>query len=144
MQEIRNLLTLDEAHVGFEKAIDGVDLARINEVRGHSLWQLLEHIRLAQADLLRYMTDRDYSHDLAWPDDYWSAGEGSAEDWERSVEQFREDHKKVVALIEGDLQRPTPSNDEHSILRDLLVLADHNAYHLGQIVLVRKLLGNWD
>jgi hypothetical protein len=143
MKEIRDLMTSNQAHVGFDKVIDGVDVALINEVRGHSLWQLLEHIRVTQADLLRYMTDSDYTHDLAWPGDYWPSKKGDAEKWQRSVTKFREDHQEILALVDGDLLRPTPSAAHHSILRDLLVLADHNAYHLGQMTLVRKLLGNW-
>ncbi|MCR9243715.1 MAG: DinB family protein [bacterium] len=78
-----------------------------------------------------------------FPRDYWPAGAGNASSWERSIQQFRADHARVVALVEGDLLRPIPSAPEHTVLRDLLVLADHTAYHLGQMTLVRKLMGNW-
>ena len=142
--EIRELLAKGEAHVGFDRAIEGVDLTSINEVRGHSLWQLLEHIRICQQDLLEYITKPDYAHDREWPADYWPDRDGDADSWHRSVQQSRDDRERMFAVVDdGDLLRPTPTAAQHSILRDLLVLADHNAYHLGQMVLIRQLLGNW-
>ncbi|HUR33839.1 MAG TPA: DinB family protein [Vicinamibacterales bacterium] len=142
----------EEAHVPFHKAIHGVPA----EKRGarppgfeHSLWQLLEHLRIAQFDLLDFCTNARYVHALTWPDDYWpeSAAPPDAEAWDRSVAAFRRDGNALKALVEDetfDVYAVVPTGTgQQTGLRTILLALDHNAYHVGQIVAVRRALGIW-
>ncbi len=136
------------AHQSFDAAIKNFPAA----LRGkrparspHSAWELLEHLRLAQSDILEF--SRDAKHQSPpFPVGYWpkSPAPPNAAAWTKSVRAFRADHEAMCALIADpstDLQARIPHGDGQTILREALVLADHNAYHLGQLVLVRKLLG---
>ncbi|MDF1523602.1 MAG: DinB family protein [Trueperaceae bacterium] len=138
-----------EAHVPFERAV--ADLAP--ELRGrrpeglpHSAWELVEHVRLAQADLIAYLEDPGYAAP-AWPDDYWPAAPGPASEaaWEEAVAAVGAGRARLKALL-LDLPDPTatiPGGGAHTYLRTVLVALDHEAYHVGQIVLVRRLFGAW-
>ncbi len=118
----------------------------------YSLWQLLEHMRVAQADYLRYCTDPDYTLP-AWPDDYWPDGVAppSERAWDQSLDQFWADLQSAKELVNDpgiDLSGPIPHADGaayHSTryADEIASIADHNAYHLGQVVTVRRLLGAW-
>ena len=144
------LLTGSEAHANFEAAIKGFPA----ELRGktpegaeHSPWQLVEHLRLAQWDILDFSRNPNYKH-LKWPDDYWpkSPAPPSAKAWNDAVKAYRADLKTFCELIEDpstDLFAKIPHGDGQTILREALLIADHNAYHVGQLVLVRRLLGAW-
>ena len=116
----------------------------------HSCWDLLEHLRLAQQDILEFSRDPDWvSPD--WPDGYWPpAGDADRaiddEEWQRSVEGFRRGLAEMEALVrdpERNLFAPFPWGDGQTLLRQALLVVDHNAYHLGQIVDVRRALGAW-
>jgi uncharacterized damage-inducible protein DinB len=145
-------LAWDEAHVGFDKAVAGVAPAQ----RGarpagfdHSIWQLVEHLRLAQEDLLRFAVDSKYVHDKKWPDDYWPRDPAPPSDaaWDKSLADFAADQEKVAALIaDGSLDLfalvPTGTGLQ-TRLRAILLIVDHNAYHVGQIVSARRALGIW-
>jgi uncharacterized damage-inducible protein DinB len=145
------LLDWEEAHVGFDKAILGLPV----ELRGqraegfeHSPWQLLEHMRLAQKDLLDFCLNAEYQHVLAWPDDYWPRGPEppAPTAWEASVEDFKADLDKVKQLVRNaaDLFAIVPTGTgQQTCLRTVLLVVDHNAYHLGQMVAVRRALGCW-
>jgi hypothetical protein len=145
------VLDWEEAHVGFEKAIDGIPPAR----RGahapgfeHTPWQLLEHLRLAQKDILDFCVNATYVHNLRWPDDYWppSPGPASAAAWNESIEGFKADREMMKQLVReaADLFAKVPTGKpHHTYLRAVLLLADHNAYHIGQLVAVRRALGIW-
>lgn len=144
------LLTGSEAHADFEAAIKGLPA----ELRGktpegaeHSPWELVEHLRLAQSDILDFSRNPNYRH-LKWPEDYWpeSPAPPSTKAWNESVEAYRADLKTFCELIEDtstDLYAKIPHGDGQTILREALLIADHNAYHVGQLVLVRRLLGAW-
>jgi len=142
------LLDSKDAHAGFDKAIEGMpdDLrGRRPEGLPHSAWELLEHIRIAQRDILEFCIDPAYK-EMKWPDDYWPApGERpTAEQWERSVADFRRDRDALKRLAsEGDLFGRIPHGSGQTVLREILLVADHTAYHVGQIVFVRQLLGSW-
>ncbi|BAS27842.1 DinB family protein [Limnochorda pilosa] len=138
------------AHLSFDEAV--ADLPP--ELRGrrpegvpHTPWRLLEHIRIAQRDILDFIRDPAYvSPD--WPEGYWPEGDappgGGA--WDASVEAFRQDLKAVQDLVSDpatDLFAPIPHGDGQTVLREALLVADHNAYHLGQLVVVRRALGAW-
>jgi uncharacterized damage-inducible protein DinB len=150
--QLVRLLDWEEAHVGFDKAIDGIPV----EQRGsrpdgftHSAWQLLEHVRLAQKDILDFCRNENYVHSLKWPDDYWprSPAPSSATAWDASITDFREDRealKEMVSDPKVDLFATVPTGKgRQTYLRAILLVADHNSYHLGQLVAVRQALGIW-
>jgi hypothetical protein len=113
----------------------------------HSAWMLLEHLRIAQSDILEF--SRNPKHESPkWPEGYWPENEvpPNAAAWNKSVQQFRKDLKAVLELVENpktDLYAKIPWGDGQTILREALLIADHNAYHLGQLLDVRRLLGAW-
>ncbi|MGI9189223.1 MAG: DinB family protein [Longimicrobiaceae bacterium] len=147
-ETVARLLDWGEAHAGFDKALSGIP----PELRGvqpeglpYSPWQLLEHLRLAQRDILDFCRDPDYTRP-EWPDDYWppTHAPASADEW--SVEAFRGDRDALRRLASDpdlDLTAEIPHGEGQTYLRELLLVADHNAYHLGQLVVVRRLLGIW-
>jgi hypothetical protein len=113
----------------------------------HSAWMLLDHLRLAQSDILEFSRNSKHSSP-EWPKGYWPKTESppSAAAWNKSVQQFRKDLKSMQALVadpKTDLYARIPWGDGQTVLREALLLADHNAYHLGQLVDVRRLLGAW-
>jgi len=149
-QHVLYLLAGGAAHVDFEKAIAGLPV----EQRGvkpagaaHTAWQLLEHLRIAQWDILEF--SRNAKHvSPEWTRGYWPEGDTPPNDaaWDRSLEAFRADLKAMedlVADLATDLFRRIPHGDGQTILREALLVADHNAYHLGQLVMLRRLLGTW-
>ena len=113
----------------------------------HTAWQLVEHLRICQSDILEF--SRSASHvSPKFPEGYWptSATPPSAEAWDRSVAAFGADREAMEALVADpatDLLARIPHGDGQTILREALMLADHNSYHLGQLVLLRRLLGAW-
>ena len=138
------------AHVDFESAVKDVP----PELRGkippnamHSLWGILEHLRIAQWDILDFSRNARYEA-LKWPDEYWPKTEAPPDDraWNQSIKRFRADleaMKKLVSDPKTDLYAKIPHGEDQTILREALLIADHNAYHLGEFVIVRRLLGNW-
>ena len=146
------LLDWEEAHVGFDMAVDGIPPdSRGAQARGfgHSPWQLLEHMRLAQKDLLSLSTSPTYVHELTWPDDYWPKNPSppDAAAWDNSVGDFEADREKLKQLVRNEkvdlLARVPTGKAQQTVLRGILLAADHNAYHLGQLVAVRRALGIW-
>ena len=138
------------AHLSFDAAIAGLPA----ELRGakaagvpHSPWRLLEHMRIAQWDILEF--SRNPRHvSPEFDAGYWPDGDAPPDDaaWDRSVAGFRADLKAMQDLVADpatDLFAPIPQGTGQTILREALLVADHNAYHLGQLVLVRRLLGAW-
>jgi len=144
------LLNSRSAHLDFDKAIANLPA----ELRGkkaagqeHTVWQLVEHLRIAQEDILEFSRNADYQAPK-WPDDYWPETEAPPSDkaWEQSVETFRRDlqaMKDLVADPKTDLFAKIPWGEGQTILREAMLVADHNAYHVGQIVTVRQGLGSW-
>ena len=150
--QLVRLLDWEEAHVGFDKTVLGVPVGlRGARAAGfeHSPWQLLEHMRLAQNDLLDFCLNARYEQVLAWPDDYWppSPVPPSPAAWDASVKDFKADRQRVKQLVSDagvDLFATVPTGQEaQTYLRAILLVADHNAYHLGQLVAVRRALGIW-
>jgi hypothetical protein len=144
------LLDADNAHVNFAKTIASWPVAHRGvkpEGAPHTGWQLLEHLRIAQWDILEFC--RNPKHvSPEWPSGYWPSSEAppSAEAWDRSVKAFRADCEAMQELVENpktNLFARIPHGTGQTILREALLAADHNAYHLGQLVLLRRLLGNW-
>lgn len=144
------LLDAGAAHLDFESAVSGLDpsLWRVRP-KGlpHSSWELLEHLRICQRDILDFCRSADFAP-LQWPDDYWPDQETVPNDlaWDRAIASFRADAQAMRDLIadpQTDLLKPLPWGTGQSIAREAMLLADHNAYHLGQLVCVRRLLGAW-
>jgi uncharacterized damage-inducible protein DinB len=143
-------LSWHDAHVTFDEAVSNIPVDRRGEVpvdAPHSPWQLLEHLRITQADILDFCRNPHYQ-ERKWPDDYWPAAPAPATPaaWSDSVEQFTADRQAVMALARDplvDLHATIPHGDGQTYLRELLLLIDHSAYHVGQLVLVRRLLGVW-
>ena len=136
------------AHLSFDDVVKGFpEKLRGKKVKGspHTAWQLLEHMRIAQWDILEF--SRDPKHvSPKWPDDYWPETEkpASAAAWNASVKSFKKDLKAMQELIEDrsvDLYRKIPHGEGQTVLREALLIADHNAYHLGQLMLVRRFVG---
>lgn len=149
---LARLLEWEEAHVGFDKAVAGIpDGVRGALVAGfeHSPWQLLEHVRLAQKDLLDFAVNPQYVHALEWPGDYWprDAAPPDATAWDESIDAFKADRARLIQLAQDptvDLFATVPTGTgPQTCLRAILLVADHNAYHLGQLVAVRRALGIW-
>jgi hypothetical protein len=114
----------------------------------HTAWMLLEHMRITQWDILEF--SRNAKHiSPKWPEEYWPKTEAppSAAAWTKSIASFRKDLKAMEALIANpktDLYAPLSWGDGQTVLREALLVADHHAYHLGQVVTLRRLLGAWD
>jgi uncharacterized damage-inducible protein DinB len=144
-------LDWEEAHVGFDKAVDGIP----SDKRGaraagfeHTPWQLLEHIRIAQEDILDFCVNANYAHNMKWPDDYWPKHPAppNAKAWTDSVASYARscDELKRLAREVPDLSAKVPTGKgTQTYLRALLLVTDHTAYHVGQLVAVRRALGVW-
>ena len=145
-----DLLDSGDAHAGFDAAIRNLP-ANLRGVRPegqpHTPWRLLEHLRIAQWDILEFSRGADHVSP-AWPDGYWPATDAPPAEsvWDRSVEAFRADLAAMCALVSdpaNDLGAEFPWGDGQTLLREALLVADHNAYHIGQLVTLRQLLGAW-
>jgi uncharacterized damage-inducible protein DinB len=150
-EQLARVLDWHEAHVPFSKAIEGIPAAqRSAHANGfeHSPWQLLEHLRLALRDLVDFAVNPEYRHALKWPDDYWPANTTPSEqEWNDSVAAYRADLARMQAIARDpaiDLLAPVPCGKQtQTFLRTILLAIDHNAYHVGQLVAVRRALGIW-
>ncbi|HYM82485.1 MAG TPA: DinB family protein [Candidatus Limnocylindria bacterium] len=147
---VSSLLAGRGAHEDFDAVIEDFPKAlRGAKVPGvpYTPWRLLEHLRITQSDLLEY--SRDPKHKSPeFPAGYWPDTDAppSPDGWERSARAFRTDleaMRRLVADPGRDLLAPLPHAPKHTLLREALILADHNAYHLGQLVVLRRLLGAW-
>ena len=151
-EQLARVLDWEESHVGFDKAVEHMPA----EQRGlrpqgfdHSAWQLLEHMRIAQEDILDFCLNANYVHSRRWPDDYWpkEPAPPAPDAWDASIAVFRRDRERLkqIARDTPDLHAHVPTgNEKQTYLRALLLVMDHNAYHLGQLVAVRRALGIWN
>ena len=149
-QHLLDLLRGRNAHADFDASVADFP-SRLRGVKPpgapHTAWQLLEHMRMAQWDILEF--SRNAKHKSPpWPEGYWPKTEAppKAASWNNSLRSFRADLKamaKLVADKKTDLFAPIPHGTGQTVLREALLIADHNSYHLGQMVLLRRLLGTW-
>ena len=148
--QLVELLNGRGAHLSLEDALKGLKAENRSKRPSAgipSVWEELEHIRLAQEDILKYTVDPDWKSP-SWPDGYWpsSAAGLTDEAWNATVKGIESDLKLVIDLVQDesrDLTAKIPHGGDHTYLREVLLVADHNAYHLGQIVTARKMLGDW-
>jgi DinB family protein len=149
-EQLTELLRGGEAHVKADAALANVN-PQFRNVRPpaevHSIWEELEHMRIAQQDILRYTLDSSWTSP-EWPDGYWPEKTDTVTDemWQASIDGFLADIEELIALVKNpavDLTAKIPHGDWRTYLRQILLVADHNAYHLGQIVQARKMLGDW-
>ena len=146
-KHLLNMLRMKGAHMSFDEAVAGFPAAQRGvKPKGvpHTAWQLLEHLRLAQWDILDFSRNPKYK-EKKFPDDYWPKTEAPPDDaaWDRSVEQFQQDLKAMEELVSDpkvDLTQPIGHGKGQTLLREAVLVADHNAYHLGQLVFLRKML----
>jgi hypothetical protein len=149
-RQLADFLDWPSAHAGFDAAVTGIR----PKLRGavppgfeHSAWQLVEHMRIAQHDILDFCLNPRYA-EKTWPDDYWPAGRDprNAASWSKSIAAFRLDRRKLQRLAVDphvDLLAKIPHGTGQTYLREILLVADHTAYHVGQLIDVRRALGNW-
>jgi uncharacterized damage-inducible protein DinB len=150
-EHLIRILDWEEAHVGFDKAVAGIPApARGGLPAGfeHTPWQLLEHLRIAQDDILAFCLNAKYIHDLKWPDDYWPKAKAPGNDaaWWESVTGCTRSRERLQQMVRevDDLTAPVPTGKPNqTYLRAVLLAADHVAYHVGQLVAVRRALGVW-
>ena len=148
LAEMEKLLHGGSAHAGLTDALNELPENLRGKKAGdlpYTIWQLVEHIRIAQRDMLEF--SRDAGHQSpAWPDDYWPKEAAPADNaaWNTSVEQIKHDLEAFIELMrQTDLYTPLPHGDGQTILREALQIADHNAYHTAEIIVIRRLLGAW-
>jgi hypothetical protein len=149
-KQIAQFLEESHAHAGFDAAVDDFP----PELRGskspgapHTAWQLLEHMRIAQWDILEFSRDGRHKSPK-WPEGYWPESDTppSEKAWDESVRRFRADRRAMQKLVldkTRDLSAIVPHGQSQTLVREALILIDHNAYHTGQLVLLRRLLGAW-
>lgn len=149
IEEIKTLLNKGNAHASLDDALSDLAFEKINQ-RPHglpySIWELAEHIRIAQWDILQFCKDAKHASPK-WPDEYWPEKKNpSKDDWEKCKAQISTDREQMIRLLEqsGDeIFDVFPYGTGQSLFREALVLADHNSYHTAQIILVRRLLRAW-
>lgn len=147
---LSNALAWHDAHATFDDVVDGIPAdARGTQPAGvpYSAWQLVEHLRITQRDILDFCVDSDYA-EKKWPDDYWPSSPAPASEaaWEESIRAYAADREALQALAAEtslDLDAKIPGGSGQTYLRELMLVIDHSAYHVGQLVLVRRLLGLW-
>jgi uncharacterized damage-inducible protein DinB len=148
--QLVKLLDFNEAHVDFDRAVKGIPprlRGKVPPGGEHSIWQLVEHLRIAQADILEFCLTSKYK-EKKWPDDYWPKAPAprSAAAWTKSIAAYRRDRKafqRLAADRKIDLFATIPHGTGQTYLREVLLAVDHAAYHIGQIVFVRRQLGIW-
>lgn len=151
-QQLVNMLTLRQAHMIFDDAIKDFPLEHINtrpDGVEYTFWHLLEHVRICQRDILDYIRNPDYK-EPHFPDDLWPAHDAVTDQagWQRTINQFRADLDELVAIAQNpqtDLYAQIPHGyDGHTIFREILVVADHNAYHIGEFGILRQIMKLWN
>lgn len=152
IKQLVALLEGGQAHAGFDAAVKDmpVDLrGRAPEGLPYSTWQMVEHLRIAQQDILNFSAPPTGGyHPLKWPEDYWpeSPEPPSAGAWDGAIAAIRRDREAFVGLLTkpgADLIKPFRWGDGQNLLREALLIADHAAYHVGEIIVLRRLLGAW-
>lgn len=149
-EQVVALLRGGQAHMTFDEAVANYPMEQINQIipRGsYSPWHLLEHLRLTQWDILEFMTNSEY-REPKWPEEYWPQREATAtaEQWQETIATFRADLTRLEQLALDpavDLDARIPWGSGQIMLREFLLVADHNAYHIGEFAILRQVMGTW-
>ncbi len=149
-EQLLQLLNGRNAHMSFDDAVANFPPALINTRPPnvtYSFWQLVEHLRIAQWDILDFMRNPNYKS-LKFPDDYWPApdAETDLDGWQESIAAFRADQAELAAIVTDtavDLTADLPHAPGYSVLREINVVADHNAYHIGELAILRQVVAAW-
>ena len=149
--QLVNLLTKQQAHQSLDDAVKNFPAKDYNTRPPnveYTFWHLLEHLRITQWDILDYCRNPNYKN-IEWPREYWPARDATtdAAGWQQTLDQFHDDLAELVVIVQNpktDLYAPIPHGyDGHNILREILVVADHNAYHIGEFGILRQVVKNW-
>lgn len=148
--ELISLIDKGNAHASFEDAVKEIPLELLTKAPNslpYSIWQLVEHIRITQWDIVEFCSNPDHESPK-WPDEYWPAAVETVtkEEWENSLAEIKKDRERFFDLLKDqdiDLYAPFDYGDGQSLFREALLIADHNAYHVGEIIVIRRLLHNW-
>lgn len=143
-------LQTGHAHMKFEEAVANFPEDKMNAVftnGEYTFWHLLEHIRRTQKDILDFMTSSDYK-EPSWPNDYWPAKDAKAtkEDWDQTVLSFVKDREELVKIVQDpkfEMFQKIERGTGQTIIREILVVVDHNSYHLGEFSIMRQVLDTW-
>jgi hypothetical protein len=149
-RQLVDLVDARGAHMPFDAAVADFPATGLNVTIPNGVytpWQLLEHVRFAQADVLDYIRNRSYLAPT-WPDNYWPARDAQATpaDFVETIERFRSDRDALRQLIADpatDLLAPIPGTPGHTIVRQIRIIGAHNAYHLGEFAILRQVRGTW-
>ncbi|MET1053831.1 MAG: DinB family protein [Pedobacter sp.] len=150
VDELSALIEKGNAHASFEDAVKGISMDLIGVVPDrlpYGVWHMAEHLRITQWDILEFCLGPDHESPK-WPDEYWPevGREVSKETWDATISGFRKDRQRFLDLLKDesrDLYAPFAYGDGQSLFREALLLADHNSYHVGEIIVIRRLLGDW-
>ncbi|WP_324675532.1 DinB family protein [Hymenobacter sp. GOD-10R] len=150
VKELIQLLEGGNAHVPFEEACASIPLELLNKPATglpYTIWQLVEHVRIAQWDIVEFCINPEHQSPK-WPDEYWPSAKDLADQarWETTLAHIQQDKTRFVALLHDsnhDLFEPLAHGTGQNIFREAVLIADHTAYHTGQIILLRRLLNNW-
>jgi hypothetical protein len=150
IKQLIDLITKGNAHVTFEQAVENISFKNIGVKPNnlpYSIWMLAEHIRIAQADILDFSINPNYK-ELKWPDEYWPKDVMPKDEsgWQKCLGQILHDRDKFIDLLNKpgvDLFTPFHHGNGQNLLGEALLIADHNSYHTGEIVLIRRLLNDW-
>ena len=148
--ELVELINIGNAHVSFEKAVANLPESLrtvVPEGLPYSIWQLVEHMRITQKDILTFSLSADYV-EINWPDDYWTPNKEKVEDdeWENSLKSIKEDRESFFKLLRDDkkdLFEAFEWGTGQSLFREAVLIGDHNSYHTAEIVVIRRILNSW-
>jgi len=149
-EQLATFLQGDQAHMSLADAVKGFPVKDMN-VRPrnvpYTFWHLLEHIRIAQWDIVEFIKNPNYE-ELKFPDDYWPKKNAKAtkKDWDHTLAQYASGLREMIAIVKDpktDLHARIPHGDGQTILREAVLIVDHNAYHIGEFAILRQVAGNW-
>ena len=149
-EQLLALLRGGNAHMPFEQAVADFPMEAINRCPpkvSYTPWQLLEHLRITQWDILEFIRDPQHVSP-SWPEGYWPnpQAQASPQQWQATIEQFKADHAALEALVEDSSRSLTaelPHAPGYTLLREILVVSDHNAYHIGEFAILRQVMSTW-
>ena len=150
IKELIFLLQKGNAHVSFNDAVKNIpfeDLGKKPSDLPYSIWQVTEHIRITQKDILDFSANKNYK-ELNWPDEYWpkNAVPENKQDWENSIKTINKDLNDFIELLKNsqDIFKPFDHGNGQTLLREAMLIADHTSYHTGEIIILRRILRNWE